>query len=103
MQILEYHLNGVGGTWEGYRDGVYIGSAAYTARAVGGNVNVMSSLAGGYLTGKIAELWHRDSLLTGADLYDVRAEMWAEHGFTTTPLMVPGHQAYIDPSDDTSR
>jgi len=101
-QILEWHLDDAGNTVEIFRDGEFLASGVYGAsRALGGLVGLCgrNDAAAEYFDGKVAELWHRDSLLTGEDLFDVRSEMWAEHGFPWTPLVHPDHVSWINPDE----
>jgi hypothetical protein len=104
-QVLEFHLDDSGNLIECYRDGVFVGSDTYGASTgIDGSVAILSDNAVGanFFDGRLSEIWERDSLLTGADLFDVRSEMWTDHGRPGTPLIVPGHQSLIDPSNDST-
>jgi len=105
-QVLELHYT-AGGNLEAYRQGVYLGAVAVGAGvSLGGNAGLFSQygLASNFFDGKSALAWHRDSLLTGVDLYRARAEIAGR--FSTvwpwSPLVVPDASGWWDVSDATT-
>ena len=101
-QVLEWHLDDSNGLGSMYRDGVFIGSATYAGGvSFGGDVSLFSRYNGAasFCAGAFAELIHRDSLIENADLYSIRNYLDTRYSFSHTPLEVPGHESWIDPTD----